>query len=250
MYLTTQGLVLRVTPYNETDSLLTVLTRSHGMLTLRARGLRRKNSPLVAPCQLLAYGEFTIFEYRNYYTINEAHSIELFLGLRKDLARLSLGTYFAQVAETVCQEDMPDPTMLSLILNCLFGLSKLNLPEMLVKTVFELRCACLAGYTPDLQECVRCGNLFPNRFDITEGHLECAGCRSMESGGIRMPLESGALDAMRYICSCEDKKLFAFQVGEDTLRCLSQLAETYLMTQLERGFTTLDFYKSLYLDNM
>ena len=78
MYLTVRALVLRVTPYNDTDAILTLLSQDHGKLTVKARGLRRKNSPLVAPCQLLAYGEFTLFEYRGMYTINEAHSIELF----------------------------------------------------------------------------------------------------------------------------------------------------------------------------
>ena len=65
MYLTIQGIVLRVTDYNDKDALLTMLTRRHGRLTVKARGLRRKNSPLIAPCQLLAYGEFTLFEYRD-----------------------------------------------------------------------------------------------------------------------------------------------------------------------------------------
>ena len=57
MYLNTKGLVVRVTPYNDTDALLSVLTPNHGKLTVKARGLRRKNSPLVAPCQLLAYAD-------------------------------------------------------------------------------------------------------------------------------------------------------------------------------------------------
>ena len=46
MYMTVQGIVLRVTDYNDRDALLTLLTTRHGKLTVRARGLRRKNSPL------------------------------------------------------------------------------------------------------------------------------------------------------------------------------------------------------------
>lgn len=243
MYLTIQGLVLRVTAYNDTDALLTVLTHSHGKLTVKARGLRRKNSPLVAPCQLLAYGEFTLFEYRGMYTINEAHSLELFQELRRDLQKLSLGTYFAQVAEVISQEDIPNPELLSLVLNCLFALSKLGADEATVKAVFELRCACLAGYAPDLSGCCHCGNTSPDRFDLSEGHLSCAACRV--EGGIRMPLTSGALAAMRYICTCDSKRLFSFHAGSDSLNCLGQVSEGYLSTQLERGFSTLDFYKSL-----
>jgi DNA repair protein RecO (recombination protein O) len=244
MYLTIQAIVLRVTDYNDRDTLLTVLSRNHGKLTLKARGLRRKNSPLIAPCQLLAYGEFTLFEYRGQYTINEAHSIELFQSLRRDLTRLSLGTYFAQAAELISQEDLPNPELQSLLLNSLYALSKLGLPEPLVKAVFELRAACLAGYTPDLYGCHICGSQNPDRFDLSAGQLECRGCH-VGSGGIRMPVTPGLLEAMRYICLCDPKRLFGFQVGEGTLEQLGQLSEAYLTTQLERGFSALDFYKSL-----
>ena len=245
MYLTLQGLVLRVTDYNDRDALLTLLTPKHGKLTVKARGLRRKNSPLIAPCQLLAYGEFTLFENRGYYTINEAHSLELFQNLRRDLIKLSLGTYFAQVAELVCQEDLPNPELLSLVLNCLYALSKLDEPEQKVKAVFEFRTACLAGYEPDLSGCHICGNPLPERFDVSAGCLECHDHRAASSDGLRIPVAPGALDAMRYVAGCDPRRLFAFQAGEQTLEQFAQVSEVYLTTQLERGFSTLDFYKSL-----
>lgn len=245
MYLNVQGIVLRVTDYNDKDALLTLLTRRHGKLTVKARGLRRKNSPLIAPCQLLAFGDFTLFEYRGQYTINEAAALELFTPLRRDLNKLSLGTYFAQVAEVLSQEDLPNPELLSLVLNCLYALSKLTLPEKQIKAVFELRAACLSGYTPDLFGCHVCGNQDPDRFDLSAGMLECSACRSPESHGIRMPVNPAVLEAMRYVCLCDPKKLFSFQLSHQALTLLADLAESYLTTQLERSFSTLDFYKSL-----
>lgn len=247
MYLTIKGLVLRVTDYNDRDTLITLLTRDHGRLTVKARGLRRKNSSIIAPCQLLAFGEFTLFEYRGMYTINEAHSVELFQDLRKDLVKLSLGTYFAQVAELLSQEDMPSPELQSLVLNCLYALSKLQEPEEKVKAVFELRSACMAGYTPDIFACHVCGNPVPDRFDISAGRAECSSCRSLDSTGLRMPVPAAVLDCMRYIISCEEKRIFSFQSGQETYTKLAQVTESYLTTQLERGFSTLDFYKSLFI---
>lgn len=244
MYLTIQAIVLRVTDYNDRDALLTVLTRNHGKLTIKARGLRRKNSPLTAPCQLLAFGEFTLFEYRNQYTINEAHAIELFQPLRRDLTKLSLGTYFAQVADVLSQEDLPNPELQSLVLNCLYALTKPDANEAKIKAVFELRAAVLGGYMPDLFGCHVCGNQNPDRFDISGGVLECSACRQA-GGGIRLPVTAGELEAMRYICLCEPKRLLAFTIGSENLRLLSGLSEAYITTQLERSFSTLDFYKSL-----
>lgn len=244
MYLNVQALVLRVTDYNDRDALLTLLTREHGKLTVKARGLRRKNSPLVAPCQLLAYGDFTLFEYRGMYTVNEAASVELFSDLRRDLTKLSLGTYFAQSAAVIAQEDLPNPELLSLVLNCLHALARLNLPENQVKAVYELRAACIAGYTPDLFGCHVCGSQEPAFFDLSGGALLCASCRGNASG-IRMPVSPGMLDAMRYITYCDGQKLFAFRIGQENLEQLSSLTEAYLTTQLEQGFSTLDFYKSL-----
>ena len=116
MYLKIQGLVLRRTEYNDHDVLLTILSREHGKITAKARGLKRKNSPLTAQCQLLAFAEFTLFEYRGMYTINEAHSIELFTALRRDLTKLSLGTYFAQVSELISGVSHRQMTLLWVIL--------------------------------------------------------------------------------------------------------------------------------------
>ena len=246
MYLTIQAIVLRVTDYNDRDALLTVLSRDHGKLTIKARGLRRKNSPLIAPCQLLAFGEFTLFEYKGQYTINEGHSIELFQGLRRDLCKLSLGTYFAQTAEVLSQEDLPNPELLSLLLNSLYALDKLGKPELLVKTAFELRAASIAGYTPDLFGCHVCGSQTPAYFDISGGSLLCQTCRG-HAAGIRMPVTPAVLETMRYIVYCDPKKLFSFEIGAESLEQLSGITESYLTTQLERGFSTLDFYKSLYI---
>ena len=248
MYLNIKGLVLRVSNYNDHDAMLTILTGTHGKLSVKARGLRRKYSPLTAPCQLLAYSEFTLFEYKGLYTINEARSVELFHTLQRDLQKLSLGTYFAQVSEVLSQEDLPNPELLSLVLNCLFALSKLEIPEEKVKAVFDLRSTCLAGYTPDLHGCHRCGNTSADQLDLSSGQLECCGCRDRSKDGIRMPLTPGALDAMRYISACDSKLLFQFDAGGASLRSLADASEAYLTTQLERGFSALDFYKSLQID--
>ena len=94
-YLTTRGLVLRTTEYKETDRILTVLSADHGLLTMKARGVRSNRSKLKGACQLLTYAEFTVGEAHGFSSITEATAIEMFpelriadgeLGIRQQLA--------------------------------------------------------------------------------------------------------------------------------------------------------------------
>ena len=247
MRLTTQGIVLRETNYKEADKILTVLTRDWGKRTVKARGCRRKNSKLTAASQLLVYSELTLSERGEFTTLTEADPLEQFWSVRQDLETLALASYFAEVAEASAQEGETCPELLSLLLNCLYALDTLKKPRALVKTVFELRLLCLTGYEPRLDACAVCGAPEPlrARLHLSQGVLCCAACRGWLGGGVSMPLSPGALAAARYIVSGPPKKLFSFALAEESLRRLGQATEAFLMTQQERGFRTLDYYKQL-----
>ena len=70
MYLKTQGLVLRVTEYRDSDAMLTVLTKEQGLMSFKARGVRSRRSQLKSACQLLCFSEFTLLERQGYYTVS------------------------------------------------------------------------------------------------------------------------------------------------------------------------------------
>lgn len=247
MYEKTEGIVLREIQYKDADKLLTVLTRDLGKITVRIRGIQSGRSRSKASGQLLAFSEFTLLEKQGRYCATETAVKEMFPELRTDLERLSLASYFAQVTETVCQENDPAAELLSLLLNSLFALSRLNRPQLSIKAAFELRLACLIGFLPDLRGCAVCGKTEPDRFNVSQGVLQCASCRAEGLDGIRLPLSSGVLAAMRYIAACDAKRLFSFSLSPEGLQELSQLTESYLTLRLERSFSTLDFYKSLFL---
>lgn len=244
MFRKTDGIVLREVSYRDSDKLLTVLTRDYGRITVSARGAKR-SARLQAACQLLTYSDFTLFEKDGRLTVTEASAREFFPELRGDLERLSLGFYLAQVAEVLSPEDDPFSPLLPLLLNCLYALSKLELPQNVVKAAFELRALCASGFEPDLSGCAGCGKENATFFNISHGCLQCADCKEPE--GIRMPLSGASLAALRYIASADSKRLFSFRLSEAAARELADAAESYLLTRLERGFSTLDYYKSLLL---
>jgi len=246
MFQKVKGIVLRETEYKDSDKILTLLTSDAGLMTVRAWGVKRKNSPLKSGCQLLAFSEFTIQEKQGFRRVQEAVPLELFSPLRNDIELLSLASYFAQTTEVLSQEDSPNPELLGLILYALRSLC-IGRNRSLVKAAFELRLAALAGYAPDLSGCAACGAEEPNRFDVSQGALRCEACGKDEFAGLCMPVSAGALQALRHIVSCDVKSAFAFTLGDASVKELADIGEAYLLTQLERGFYTLDFYKSLLL---
>lgn len=241
----TSGLVLRETETKETDKILTVLTPDLGKISLIARGARRRNSPLTAGCQLLAYSELTIYQRGAWRYVSEASTIELFDGVRRDFELLSLASYFAELTESVSGEEQPAPEILSLLLNALYALSALKKDPLLVKPVFELRLMALSGFEPLADGCAVCGKKEPERpmLDVVQGVVHCAGCK--QSGGLSLPLTKGSLAALRHALYGDEKRLYSFTLDKNALRQLDHAAEAFVAAQLERSFRTLDYYKSI-----
>ena len=246
MYLNTKALVLRETKYKDADKILTVLTADEGKLTVKARGALRKSCKYAAASQILCYSDMTLFGNKGKWSLNEAQTIEQFLPLREDIEYLALANYFADLLDAVSDEDSPNPEVLQLGLNSLFALSRRLYSSEHIKAVFELRLMCLSGFEPDLYGCVACGEEMPNDalFSLKGGVMHCRGC-SPGSVGISMPLSNDVIEAMRYICLAEPKKIFSFSIPESAEKQLCDITEAYVASQLERGFSSLDYWKGV-----
>ena len=249
-FLKTKAIVLREVDYRDRDKLLTVLTSAQGKLTVKARGIKGSRNTMKSACQLMAYSEMTLLRQGDRYVLTEAQSLELFSELQGDIVLLSLASYFLQVVEFTAQEEDACPDLLSLLLNSLYALGKLKLSQSFVKSVFELRLCCILGFRPDLRRCP-CGNSLPCFFSLGDGRILCQDCVSKENEvGIRLPVSYGSLQAIEYISRCPSGKLFSFRLSPTALRELSGITEAYMCTKLERGFYTLDFYKSLQIEGI
>ena len=232
MHLVTNALVIRAADYKESDKILTVLTDTRGLMTVKARGVRRKTSRSAPAVQLFAYSSMTLFEQGGRYTLDEAETLEQFSGVRAELDKMALASYFAEVLGTEAEDNCIDPDVLRLALNCLFALSQPDADQKKLKAAFELRYLSLAGYEPDFTRCDARG--------ACGGNVLCEACRA---AGMRN--DGAVLGAARYIVSCDMRRLLKFTLTDEALSSLSAFAERYLLTCMERSFKTLAFYRSL-----
>ena len=242
MQVVDKGLILRETPYKEADVMLSVLTECGGKLSVLARGAKRKGSRVSAGIQLLTYSEFTFYESGGRYTLNDAEPKEMIFGIRNDIVKLSLASYFAEVLEQAADEETINPELLRLGLNSLYALAKTSISQEKIKAVFELKVADISGYTPNVFGCSCCGSTDELvAFDIRNGSLLCKVCNN----GYHQKIDAAVADAMRFILREDIKRIFSFSIGEESMRLLSAATEEYLRIHFDRNFKTNTFYKGL-----
>lgn len=244
--LVTKGIVLRETETKETDKILTVLTAEQGRLSVVARGARRKNSPVAASCQLLAWSELVLYERHGWLLLSEASPLELWPRVRQDVVLLSLASYLAELTEAVTGEGEEAGEPLRLLLNALYALDTLQKPPELVRAAFELKLLAVSGYEPLVSSCAVCGKTAPAEpmFDPREGVTLCRSCAGSAARGL-LPLDPGSLAAMRHVLGSDSKRMLAFALNGETMGRFSRACESFARVQLERDFRTLDFYKRM-----
>ena len=95
-----------------------------------------------------------------------------------------------------------------------------------------------------LDDCAMCGRADPVEpvFDAAQGVVLCKTCAGPAGG---LPLDAGALAAMRHIVGAPSKRLLSFTLEPASLARLSVACETFAAAQFDRRFRTLDFYKSI-----
>ncbi len=243
MRISTKGLVIREQTTGESDRLVTLLTADYGLVRAFVRRAKQMKSRMNSATSLFAYGDFSLYRSKDAFVVDDAVATEVFFGLRKDIERLSLAQYFAQLAFELGAEEQPCEELLRLTLNSLHLLCKGEKSLMQIKAVFELRAMCLGGYMPGILACDNCGTYETPLmyFDTLEGKIYCENCP--KAGAI--PLPKTVITAVRFICLTEPSKIFSFSLSDENMKLLSDVAEKYMLSRVQRKLSALEFYKGL-----
>ena len=254
------GLILRESAVGESDKLLTLLT-AEGKIFIRAKGVRSIKNKNLSLSRVFNYGNFEYYEKNGFCWLSDGSIHSSFFGNNSDIEDFSLASYIADVASEITGEGVEAETVLRTTLNILYAIDKKLKPRELIKGAYELFAATVSGFAPELFECRECGCESSESFfvDVMNGNIVCPECLSAVSRGEReapvdryearnilIPVSMSALTAARYVICARPERLLAFELKDAAdLADFSRLGENYLQNHLERGFDTLDFYKTV-----
>lgn len=245
MQVTTTGLILREIKTGEADRILTIFTREYGLITAIAKGSMRMKNKLFHATSLFCYSEFTLYEGKSMYTVDEASVKEVFFGLRNRVEAVALAMYLAEFTVTVSLERTDAKEQLKLLLNTLYFLSEDKRPPHYIKAVYELRTLSETGYMPDLVACKECAKYEGGKFyfDMLSGYLLCDDCAQKQ--GHEPNLDPAALAAMRHIIFTEPAKLYSFTLSDAALMNLYLIVDGYTLNQIDKPLKTREFLFSV-----
>lgn len=247
MILEIDGLVIRSVKYGESDKLITVLTEK-GKISFKARGIRSITSKNAAGCSAFVYSHFILDQKGEWNTLRKAQPLYTTLRAGASLPVLALASYFAELCEDVARDEETGKSVLRLLMNALYLLSKEDRHTDLIKGVFEMRLLAANGLSPSLSYCASClkdtQELSAAFFRPTEGDLVCPDCLEFsETDFLRVSPETISL--VRHSVESAEERAYAIRASEENLRDFNHFTERFLTAQLERGYKTLDFYRDV-----
>ncbi|MCR5146644.1 MAG: DNA repair protein RecO [Clostridia bacterium] len=213
------------------DKMVTLLT-PNGKIGCAAKGARRPKSLLMAGTQFFCFGEYLIFKGTNSYSINSCDTIEIFYNLRTDLDKLNYAVDLCKIVDSVTFENQNTYKILQLLLNTLYVISETDKNLELISAVFKIRLLCLLGFMPKVDKCAKCDESEKiGYFSIVDDGFKCINCGKVDKSAIT--INPTTVDAIRYIIKSPAKKLFSFDLPEESLSELSLISKIYLKEKLE-----------------
>ena len=183
-----------------------------GKISCAAKGARRPNSRLLAGSQALCFGEYVLYRGQGgTYHMNSCEPIEVFYNVRTDLDKLQYVAHILKIVEDITNE------------------------ADLIIAIFKLRLMSIIGFTPNVTECVNCNskeNL--THFSIKNSGLKCKACAKQDKSVIS--ISDATLYAIKYIIMAPAKKLFSFNIPEDSIEELKLISKVYMEDKLEKSY--------------
>ena len=191
----------------------------------------------MAATQFLCFGDYLIYQGASSYSINSCEVNEVFYNLRMDIDKLVYASHITKIINDVTDENQNTYKILQLFLNTLYVLSETDKNMDLVISIFKLKLMCFLGFTPIIDRCANCKKteeIKLNHFSFRNNGLICDICSRQDKGA--MEISEATLNAIKYIVLAPPKKLFSFNVSDQSIKELEIISNIYLNEKLDKEY--------------
>jgi DNA repair protein RecO (recombination protein O) len=191
-----EAMLLRQTPFGESDAVVTLFTREHGRISALARGARASKRRFAGALGLLVLARVDVRRRPrgDLWSLEAAEIAREWTALAGDVAALAHASYAVEIVRELSPAEHPEPALLDLLVALHDALAEVG-PRAPVLRALELQVLDVLGHAPVLDACAACGRVELGAgvvFDAGRGGVLCAACAAESRGAGVRPLPDGA----------------------------------------------------------
>jgi len=231
----TKGIIIAENNSADFDKMLTILTPNLGKIECMAKGARRPKSALISGAQFLCFSDYILYKAGNAYLMNSCEVIDMFYDIRVDLEKLNVATYITKIINDVTTENQNNYKVLQLFLNTLYVINKTDKDIDFILSIFKMRLLAIIGFKPFVGSCKICDKKEElTYFSFKDNCLKCNECGKLDKGAVE--ISETTKDAIRYIIMADAKKIYSFNIPQESINELKIISNIYLNEKLEKEY--------------
>ena len=236
----TSAIVIKTVDFNESDRMLTLLTKDYGLMPAKVKAAKKQTSKLFSAASLFCCGDYEFYEKDERFGVRGCEIRHTFHRLTEDYDAFSAACFIADAAGQVAQEDFEAPKLFALVVNALYALETASAPPGTVLCYFLQRLLMLEGMYPQIDRCVVCGAANPSRFSAEHGGALCTVCAKTHGG---VPAGRAALQALAGMAGVLPVDIGTVCLDPDTQSRLQALLTGCLENILQKPLKSSRFVK-------
>jgi DNA repair protein RecO (recombination protein O) len=243
-----EAVVLRHSDWGEADRMLVLYTLELGKLRAVAKGARKLRSRKAGHLEPFTRASLLLARGREMLIVTQAETLDAYQPLRDDLLKTTYAAYVIELIDRFTYEEGENRAVFRLLVDTLERLAAQDGADLAVR-YFEVRLLDLAGFRPQLFQCVQCGSEIQPQdqyFSAEQGGILCPKC-GKGVAGVR-PVSMNALRHLRHFQRSSYSEARRAQPSSALNHELENLMQHYLTYLLERTLNTPAFLRMVRKD--
>ena len=147
----TEGIIIKRRNFKDSDRVLTVLTKTHGKIYVKATGVRKINSRRAGHIELLNHSILSLYKGNAFPILTEATTINNFSGIKSSLADIGLSLHLCELVDGLCPENQENTRVFMLLKDALSRMAE-GVDNASIINEFETQILSILGYSSDLKK--------------------------------------------------------------------------------------------------
>jgi DNA repair protein RecO (recombination protein O) len=142
----TEGIIIKRRNFGEADRIITVFTRDHGKLHIKASGVRKITSRRSGQIELLNHAILGLYKGNGFPILTEAKMVEEYSPIKSDLDKIGLAYHLCELVDGLCPENQELREVYVLLKDTLGRLASSVDDTLVIIHEFEVELLSLLGY--------------------------------------------------------------------------------------------------------